>query len=377
MRIVIAPDKFKGCLSAQAVAAAIAEGLRRVDPIISLEICPLADGGEGIVSALVADVGGRLVRRQVVGPLPEMTVDAAFGLVGDGNTAVVEMAAASGLALLAIDRRDPMATTSFGAGQLLVAAAEAGARRIILGVGGSATIDAGIGCAQACGIPVLLNDGEPTADSEPLVGRDLEKVVLIKHGRGGKLDRVSIEVACDVTNPLCGKNGAAAVFGPQKGATPEQVIWFDRQLQRLAERTGNQAIAELPGAGAAGGLAFAMAAFFGATLRSGIDLVMETVGFRKRLEGADLCITGEGMLDDSTWSGKTVSGVARLCKSMGIRCISICGGIDPKTDYRSHGISAALAIADKVGTTSESHRQAESLISAAAAEILGEEIKRS
>jgi len=368
MRIVIAPDKFKGCLSAQAVAAAIAEGVRSVDARCALEICPLADGGEGIVSALVADVGGRLIQRRVVGPLPEMSVDATFGILADGKTAVVEMAAASGLALLPRDRRDPMTTTSFGTGQLLVAAAETGATRIILGVGGSATVDAGIGCAQACEMPVLLNDGEPTADTEPLVGRDLEKVILIKHGRGGKLDRVSIDVACDVTNPLCGPNGAAAIFGPQKGATPEQVIWFDRQFKRLAERTGNLAAAELPGAGAAGGLGFCMAAFFGATLRSGIDLVMETVQFRKRLENADLCITGEGMLDDSTFSGKTVSGVAKMCKAMNINCLAICGEVDERTDYRSRGISAAVAI--------RGHENAPALLKAAAAELVREQIKR-
>src|SRR5437763_14852044 len=225
MRLVIAPDKFKGCLSADEVARAIADGARRADPSIEIDSCPLADGGEGTVAALVAATGGTLVTRRVTGPLPEMKVDATFGVLGDRpgepRTAVVEMAAASGLALLRPDQYDPLATTTFGTGELIRAAAEMGVRNILLGIGGSATVDGGIGCAQGAGLPVLLRDGEPTSPTEPLCGRDVERVELVKHGRGSPVDGVTITVACDVTNPLFGPPGAAPVFGPQKGATPD------------------------------------------------------------------------------------------------------------------------------------------------------------
>ena len=183
MKLVIAPDKFKGCLNARQVAEAIAAGVRDARPDARIDLCPMADGGEGTVDALVAATGGRTLTRRVTGPLPEMKVDAPFGILGDGETAVVEMAAASGLHLLKPDQYDPMATTTFGTGELLMAAAEMGVKRIILGIGGSATIDGGIGCAQACGLPVLLEGGEPVAMTEPLCGRDLESVLLVKHGR--------------------------------------------------------------------------------------------------------------------------------------------------------------------------------------------------
>jgi len=323
----------------------------------------MADGGEGTVAALAS----RIVNRTVTGPLPEMKVDAAFGFLPDGTTAVVEMAAASGLALLKFDERDPMRTTTFGAGQLICAAAEMGAKKIIVGLGGSATMDCGIGAAQACGLPVLLEDGEIVADTEPLTGRDLEKVVFIKHGRGGKVDRVGIEAACDVNNPLCGPNGAAAVFGPQKGADSEQVKWFDQQFARIARRTGNQAIADLPGAGAAGGLGFALAAFFGAKLRPGIELVIEATGLERRLRGADLCITGEGRLDGQSLGGKTVVGVARLCKRLGVRCIALCGAIGEGAEgVLSQGITACVSISDGTMEPAEAMTRAEELLADAA-----------
>src|SRR6185437_7090722 len=214
MRILLAPDKFKGCLTALEVAQAMAEGILRVNTGAQIDLCPMADGGEGTVSALVAATNGKLLTRRVTGPLPEMKVEATFGMLGGGQTAVVEMAAACGLALLPTSQRDPMATTTFGTGELLMAAAEAGAKRVILGIGGSATVDGGVGCAQACGLPVLLEDGEPVSPTEPLCGRDLDSILMIKHGRGSPVERMRITVACDVVNPLFGPNGAAAVFGP-------------------------------------------------------------------------------------------------------------------------------------------------------------------
>jgi glycerate 2-kinase len=376
MHVLVAPDKFKGSLTALQACGAIVAGWRSVDPDATFDICPVADGGEGIVSALVTATGGRLVGRRVVGPLPEMKVDAMFGILGstglaaggDEKTAVIEMAAASGLALLAAEQRNPSATTTFGTGELMAAAAEMGARRIILGLGGSATMDAGVGAAQACGLPVLLEGGEPSAATEPLTGADLEKVVLIKHGRGGKVDRVVIEAACDVNNPLCGPNGAAATFGPQKGATREQIEWFDVMFRRLAQRTGKMPIAEMPGAGAAGGMGFGLAAFFGATLRPGFELVAGAVHLEDRIGKADLCITGEGRLDGQSLGGKAAIGVARVCRRMSVPCIAVVGSVgEGAEEARGEGIDEYFAICDEAISVEHSMSRAAELLTATAA----------
>src|SRR5688572_14616744 len=316
MKVVVAPDKFKGCLSAGAVARAMSTGLQRAVPDVQIDECPVADGGEGTVEALITATGGRFETRRVVGPLSDMKVDATFGVLGDGTTAVIEMAAASGLALIDARDRDPFRTTTFGTGELLLEAAKLGVKEIILGIGGSATVDGGIGAAQACGQPVILDGIGPADMHEPLVGEDLRRVVLVKHARGSLLDRVKITVACDVRNPLFGPNGAAAIFGPQKGATAQQVQELDALLQQLAERCGKTNEANTPGAGAAGGLGFAMLAFFDATLRGGFAIVAHAVKLQDRLRGADLCLTGEGRLDRQSLAGKTPVGVARLCKQM-------------------------------------------------------------
>jgi glycerate kinase len=226
-----------------------------------------------------------------------------------------------------------MRTTTFGTGQLLLEAAKLGVDHIILGIGGSATCDGGIGCAQAAGLPVILDAPPGAADvHEPLIGEDLRRVVLVKHARGSPLDRVRITVACDVTNPLFGPNGAARIFGPQKGATPQQIDELDTLLRRLAERCGKLTEANTPGAGAAGGLGFAMLAFFGATLRPGFDLVADAVHLRDRLRGAHLCLTGEGRLDKSSLAGKSAVGVARLCRELGVPCVAIVGSSDDNTE---------------------------------------------
>jgi glycerate kinase len=222
-----------------------------------------------------------------------------------------------------------MNTTTFGTGELLVAAAKLGAAEIILGIGGSATMDAGIGCAQACELPVILAEGEPVSPTEPLCGRDLPRVVLIKHGRGSPVERVKLTVACDVTNPLFGRDGAAAVYGPQKGANPGAIAWFDAELRGLAERTGKLAAAQQPGAGAAGGLGFGLLAYFpNASLRRGVEIVFDAVDLRRRLSGADLCITGEGRLDASSLHGKAPTAVAKICGELGVPCVAICGSVD-------------------------------------------------
>lgn len=368
MRVVLAPDKFKGCLTAREVCDALAAGVRAARPDARLDICPMADGGEGTVAAMVAATGGRFETRRVTGPLPEMKVDAAFGILGDGCTAVVEMAAACGLSLLKPEDQDPLATTTFGAGELLQEAAKLGADHIILGIGGSATIDAGVGCAQACGLPVILRDGAPVVPTEPICGRDLPDVALVKHGRGSPVERVRITVASDVTNPLFGPDGAAFVFGPQKGATPRQCAEIDANLRELATRLGRLKEAATPGAGAAGGLGFGMLAFLGATIRPGADVVIEAVSLRERLVGADLCITGEGHLDAQSLSGKAPVGVARLCQQLGVPCVAVVGAADAEMPAR-YGLDQIVAIHDESRSVNESIRFAPRFIAAAAAAL--------
>lgn len=371
MRVLIAPDKFKGCLPAADVSACIAAGVRSAVPDATIDLCPIADGGDGTVAAMVAATRGRWITRRVTGPLPEMKVDARFAMLADNLTAVIEMAAASGLALLPIEDRDPLNTTTFGTGELIAAAVGEGARRIILGLGGSATIDAGVGCAQACGFTVLLKDGELTSMTEPLCGRDLDRVLMVKHGRGEITSGIEIIAACDVTNPLTGPNGAAVVFGPQKGATPEAIAHLDAALANLAQLTGMTHEADRPGAGAAGGFGFAVTAFFGGQLKSGFELVAETVGLRDRLKDTDLCITGEGRLDAQTAGGKAVVGVARICRERGVPCVALVGSIGEGTaSISDEGLTASFSIGDGPMTTEQSFANVQSLLSRAAANVV-------
>jgi len=354
MRIVIAPDKFKGCLSAREVAAAIAQGIASANPKHEIEQIPMADGGEGTVDALVAATNGRLITQTVTGPLPEIKVPAVFGILGDGKTAVIEMAAASGLHLLRPDQRNPLKTTTFGTGELLVAATKMGMTRIILGIGGSATTDGGIGCAQACGVRFEIDRGVSANETDPpLTGAD------VAYADPGKdpdnlpakfLRGVEIVVACDVDHPLIGPRGAARIFGPQKGATPEQVESLDRALEHLSMRIPwGFDLREKPGTGAAGGLGFGMMSFFGAKLRRGFEIVAEAAHLEERLKGADLCITGEGRLDASSMGGKTVIGVARACRKLGIDCFAFVGSIGEGWDgaYKE-GLGACIPISEGI-----------------------------
>ena len=341
MRIIVAPDKFKDCLSAPKVAEAIAAGLKLADPYAQIDLCPMGDGGEGTVDALVKATNGRFVTQGVTGPIPGTIVGATMGFLGDGTTAVIEMAAASGLHLLRPDQRNPMKTTSYGTGELIKRALEEGAKEIILGIGGSATVDGGLGALQACGAKIFVQrEGANAAQelTEPATGQDLvdlESVVPPPEMN------VKVIVACDVDNPLTGPNGAAEIFGPQKGASKEQVHLLDEALGRLAEALDAQDAAKLPGAGAAGGLGFAMLAFFGAEMRPGIGLVMQATGLKERLAKADLCITGEGRLDASSLSGKAPVGVARLCREIGIPCIAIAGAVDLEAKEKLREIFSA------------------------------------
>ncbi|CAN5585612.1 glycerate kinase [soil metagenome] len=369
MKIVLAPDKFKGCLSAIQVAEAMAIGAKRARPDVVIDHCPVADGGEGFVETLVRATGGRFETHRVTGPLPEMKVNATFGVIGaEGTTpktAVIEMSSAAGLALLKPTERDPMATTTFGVGELLRAAVELGCRRVLLGIGGSATVDGGIGCAQATGHTIVLQGGEPISATEPLTGRDLERVVLIKQHRCEITDGVEIIVACDVTNPLYGPTGAAHVFGPQKGATPAQVEKLDAWLRELAIRTDRDAQANTPGAGAAGGLGFGLLAFFNAKLESGIELVLSATKLHDRLRGADLCITGEGRLDSQSVDGKAVGGVAGLCGKLNVPCFAIAGAVESSVDFVSLGLKGAVGIRTPGMSLEDAMKNASTLIATA------------
>jgi glycerate 2-kinase len=328
MRVVIAPDKFKGSLSAALAASAMARGVASACPNATIDRVPMADGGEGTVDALVAATGGSFGEASVSGP-PGEPVTARFGLLGDARTAAIEMAAASGLVLVTADLRNPLQASTRGTGELLLAAIAAGAKRVIVGIGGSATNDGGAGLGQALGFRLLdaqereLNPG----------GGELGRLARIDPmGRRHELDGVEISVACDVTNPLCGPDGASAVYGPQKGATPEMVAVLDRNLAHFAaivERDLGVAIKDLPGSGAAGGLGAGLVAFAAGKLSPGIDLVLKAVDLESRLKDADLCLTGEGAIDAQSAFGKTAVGVARLARSLRCPVLALAGSIGP------------------------------------------------
>ena len=344
MRVVIAPDKFKGSLTALEAAEAMARGLSRVDPSAEIDRVPMADGGEGTVAALVAATGGSYRTVTVTGPLGE-PVAASFGLLGDGRTAVLEMASASGLWLVPPALRDPLRATTRGTGQLLLAALEAGARRVIVGIGGSATNDGGAGLGQALGFRLLDTHGR---ELEP-GGGELDRLARIERtDQVAVLGSATIAVACDVTNPLCGPQGASAVYGPQKGATPEMVERLDRNLGHFADivaRDLDVAVRDIPGSGAAGGLGGGLVAFAGGRLEGGVNLVIEAVNLRERLHAADLCLTGEGALDGQSAFGKTAVGVARLAHSLGCPTLAIAGSIGPGAEaVLEQGVDAYFSI---------------------------------
>lgn len=342
MKIVIAPDSFKESLSALAVARAIEAGFRAVLPQADYVCIPVADGGEGTVEAMVAATGGRRVAVTVSGPLGT-SVDAFYGVTGDGSTAVIEMAAASGLMLVPVAARNPLLTSSRGTGELIRAALDAGVRHLILGIGGSATNDAGAGMLQALGVSLLDAQG---CDLAPGGGALAGLARIDCTGLDARLMACRIEVACDVDNPLTGARGASAVFGPQKGATPDMVSRLDACLAHFAdivERDLGVAVAGVAGAGAAGGMGAAMLAFFGASLRPGVDIVTAALGLEAQLIDADLVITGEGRIDSQTLHGKTPIGVARLARRHGKPVIAIAGSVGADVDaVHEHGIDAVF-----------------------------------
>ncbi|MDN2487932.1 glycerate kinase [Kosakonia sacchari] len=348
MKIVIAPDSYKESLSALDVATAIESGFREIFPTAEYVKIPVADGGEGTVEAMVAATDGRIVKVTVKGPLGEQA-EGFYGISGDEQSAFIEMAAASGLEMVPPAKRDPLITTSWGTGELIRHALDAGVKHIIIGIGGSATNDGGAGMVQALGAKLLDENGQQIA----LGGAALETLARIDTAQLDKrLAECRIEVACDVTNPLTGKEGASAVFGPQKGATPEMIARLDKALghyARIIARDLDLDVLHLAGGGAAGGMGAALYAFCGAELRQGIEIVTDALALDEYVIGADLVITGEGRIDSQTVHGKVPVGVAKVAKRHNIPVIGIAGSLTADVGVvHHHGIDAVFSVIYKV-----------------------------
>ena len=362
MKIVIAPQGFKGNLSALRVSQAIDNGIRRVVPSVITAIVPMADGGEGTMQALVDAIGGEMIPVEVTDPLGGRVI-AHFGLLSDKVTGVIEMAAASGLNLVPPQKLNPLLTTTYGTGELILAALERGCRKLIVGIGGSATNDGGAGMAQALGAKLLDTKGVPLAFGGAALA-DLEHIDVTTIDP--RLADCDIILACDVTNPLCGPQGASAVYGPQKGATKEMVVKLDAALAHYAEvieRDLGIDVRDVPGAGAAGGLGAGLIAFLKARVLPGVDVVIQATGLIEHLKEATLVFTGEGRLDSQTACGKVPVGVARKAKAFGLPVIAIAGEI--ANGYQAvyqQGIDAVFSIAPGPISLNQSMVRAEKLI---------------
>lgn len=366
MKVIIAPDSFKESLGASAVAEAIARGVRRAIPGVETVKLPVADGGEGTVDALLAATGGRKVPVPVTGPLGE-PVAGFIGLLGDRRTAVIEVAAACGLQWVAPESRNPLLATSFGVGELIRAALDHQVSHIIIGLGGSATNDAGIGMLQALGARCRNAQGEEIARG----GGALNALAAIDtRGLDPRLRNVALQVACDVTNPLLGPRGATAVFAPQKGATPAMLAQLEANLQHVAAvisaQTG-QRIADYPGAGAAGGLGAALIALLGAHMRPGIEVILDALDFDNQLQGADLVITGEGRIDAQTANGKAPAGIMRRAAAQGCPCVVLAGSLGAGYEQLyTLGLTAAFSLVPGVIAYEQALREASNLLESAA-----------
>jgi glycerate 2-kinase len=353
MKVLIAPDKFKGTLTAEEVAEAIAEGIRSVNPEIKAIQFPLADGGDGTAALLTKHFKGEFIRIEVHNPLFEI-IEASYGYSASSRTAFIEMSAASGLRLIPVEKRNPLNTSTLGTGEMIIDAIHHGAEKIILGIGGSATNDAGIGMAAAMGFRFIDRNGN---ELKP-VGANLESIQTIDDStRSFNPAGINVQVACDVDNPLYGKKGAAYLYGPQKGATPETVIKLDKGLRNFAkvvrEKYGKD-IHRIPGSGAAGGLGAGAVVFLNARLRSGIEMVMDITGFEDHLKTTDLIVTGEGKLDDQSFQGKVIDGITKLAKKYNVPVIAVCGDLKlDKKKLNDHGIREALSLVDYFGSVSQ------------------------
>ncbi|HBY57296.1 MAG TPA: glycerate kinase [Candidatus Atribacteria bacterium] len=346
MKIVVAPDSFKGSLTAIEVAGGIERGIREIFPEAEIIKIPMADGGDGTVQCLVNATGGKILREKVTGPLGEEVL-ASYGILGDKKTAVIEMAEASGLTLVPVNKRNPLVTTTYGTGQLIRAALDQGCRKMIIGIGGSATNDGGAGMVQALGAKLLDEEGKEIGFG----GGELKKIsrIDIRH-MDKRLSDTKILVASDVTNPLCGPKGASRVYGPQKGATPEMAEELDKSLAHFAKmikRDLHKDVKDMPGAGAAGGLGASLMAFLNAELRPGIDIVIEVVKLEEAIKGADLVITGEGKIDSQTIYGKAPIGVAKIAKKYNIPVIAIAALIGDDADIvHQYGIDNLIKVSE-------------------------------
>jgi|SRR5579884_2719930 glycerate 2-kinase len=372
MRILIAPQALKGSLTAAETAHAIAAGVQAATPDATVTELPIADGGEGTVEAMVAATDGKIIPVRVTGPLGE-PVDAFFGTLGGSlqGTAVIEMAAASGLPLVPLERRDPRITTTKGTGELIRHALDLGCRRLLIGIGGSATNDGGAGMVQALGAHLLDEQGQEL----PPGGAALAQLARIVYDTlDPRLHNMAVQVACDVDNPLCGPHGASAIYGPQKGATPAMVSELDNALRHYAaivKRDLGVDVLDLPGAGAAGGLGAGLVAFFNAELLPGSMMVLDALHFDTSLAAADLLITAEGHLDIQTLHGKSVGTVASAAKARGVPVIVIVGGVDhDEQALYDLGISAIVPLPTHPMTLTEAMTSASSLVSRAAERTL-------
>ncbi len=372
LKILVACDKYKGSLSALEVCSIVADTIREIDKDIEVVVAPMADGGEGTVSTLVESQDGKFINLEVRGPLGD-PVKARFGII-KGNVGIIEMAAASGLWLVLEGRGNPMEATTYGTGQLIGEALDLGCKKIIVGIGGSATTDAGMGMAQALGVRFYAENG----DELGLGGKQMQKVERIDiSGTHPGVGKAEIDVACDVDNPLYGRRGAAYVYSPQKGAGKKMVEELDRGLRNIArviEKDLGKDIRDMKGAGAAGGLGGGLAAFLGAKLRPGVDIVMESISLENKMKGSDLVISGEGAMDEQTYYGKSAYGVARLAYKYSIPVITINGSVfgdrrDIKEEY-SRLFSGNFSIINKPMELDEAIRDTKKLLKNATRELI-------
>jgi glycerate kinase len=370
MKIILAPDSFKGSLTARQVCMAMATGIRRFLPEAEIIEVPMADGGEGTLETIMASTHGKRITKTVTGPLGD-PVNAPFGILPDGQTAIIEMAAASGLTLVANDKRDPSIASSFGTGQLIKAAMDAGCRKIIIGIGGSATNDGGVGIAQALGYRFLDSHGKPLSPG----GKALQYLAKIDTSdKDPRLTDLQVDVICDVTNPLTGDNGASLVYGPQKGATYEEALLLDQALANLAERIVTDLhlnVSQLAGGGAAGGAGAGLVAFLGAKLKNGVSLIADLLNLALLLEDADLVITGEGSIDQQTQFGKVPLGVARYAKRFAVPVFAIAGNVAKEAyELHSNGLDGILPIVHRPITLEAAMEHAEEFVSNVTEELV-------
>ena len=369
LRILVAPNAFKESLSATEAAAAISRGILKVLPASKITQLPIADGGDGTLEAVVEGTDGKIFRARVLDPLGKK-IFAEYGLTGDGKTAVIEMSRASGLALVPTSQRNPMLCTSYGTGQLIKAALKRGVKDIILGIGGSATVDGGVGALQALGIEFLDRRGKPVGWG----GDGLKSISRIDPGAANPLlEQARILVACDVDNPLVGPRGSAAVFGPQKGATPGMVRKLDQylgKLGRLIQRTTGRDVLQVAGSGAAGGIAGGFMGLLGAQLSPGSDLVFELLRVEEQVRKADLIFTGEGQIDFQTPFGKGPGMLAKTAKDAGVPVIGIAGSVagDVGSLY-DQGFTALFSILASPLTIEAAIRQADQLLEAQSEQV--------